>query len=334
MTEIAPFTLISADEPQTIEAAATRLGLFEPGENLLQIERAGEGNMNLVLRIVTDRRRFILKQSRPWVEKYPQIAAPADRLLAEVDFYERVEPYDELAAAMPKLLCADASQRLMALEDLGEASDYSELYETRDLDAFPLQDAVSWLAKLHAVVLEPPTDSIGNLDLRELNHAHIFDIPFHTPSAIPLDSICEGLDAAAIEFREDHSLQAVAEQLGETYLGRGTTLLHGDFYPGSWLRTDSGLRVIDPEFCFAGPPEFDLGILAAHRILVGGDQGSCELVHDTYREAGGASIDEGLLKKFAGIELIRRLIGVAQLPLRATLAQRTRMLEIGAMLIS
>ncbi|MEL6104833.1 MAG: phosphotransferase [Planctomycetota bacterium] len=333
MTRTAPFTLISVDDPETIEVASARLGLFHPDEKLLQMERAGEGNMNLVLRVVTDRRHFILKQSRPWVEKYPQIAAPADRLLAEVDFYERIEPYEELAASMPRLLCADPSQRLMALEDLGEASDYSELYETRDLDAFPLREAVSWLAKLHAVVLEPPTDSIGNLDLRKLNHAHIFDIPFHTPSAIRLDGVCEGLDAVAIEFREDQSLQATAEQLGQTYLGRGTTLLHGDFYPGSWLRTDSGLRVIDPEFCFAGPPEFDLGILAAHRILVGGDQGSCELVRDTYRDAGGASIDEGLLKNFAGIELIRRLIGVAQLPLRATLEQRRRMLELGAALL-
>ncbi|MEO1526113.1 MAG: phosphotransferase [Planctomycetota bacterium] len=333
MTQTAPFTLIGTDEPATIESAARKLGLLDSGEQVLGVERAGEGNMNLVLRIETDRRRFILKQSRPWVEKYPQIAAPADRLLAEVDFYERVEPYDELAASMPKLLRSEGSQRLMALEDLGEASDYADLYETRDLDAFPLQEATAWLAKLHAVVLEPPTDEIGNYELRKLNHAHIFEIPFQTPSAIPLDSVCEGLESVAAEFRQHPLLQTDAEALGKKYLGRGPTLLHGDFYPGSWLRTEAGLRIIDPEFCFAGPREFDLGVLAAHRILVGGNEDSLELVRRTYETSGGTTVEMDLLKQFAGIELIRRLIGVAQLPLNAPLNERTRMLEMGGTLL-
>lgn len=40
------------------------------------VEREGEGNMNCVVRVMTSRRSFILKQSRPWVEKYPGFAAP------------------------------------------------------------------------------------------------------------------------------------------------------------------------------------------------------------------------------------------------------------------
>ena len=333
MTQTAPFTLLSTDEPSTIESAIKRLGLFEDDEQIERVERAGEGNMNLVLRIVTDRRRFVLKQSRPWVEKYPQIPAPADRLLAEVDFYERVEPYEELAASMPKLLCSDAEQRLLAVEDLGQAADYSDLYHSRDVEAFPLDEAVTWLAHLHAVVLEPPTDQIGNDELRKLNYAHIFDIPFHTPSAIPLDSVCDGLDSFAVSYRENPRLLAAAEELGNSYLGRGSTLLHGDFYPGSWLRTDAGLRIIDPEFCFAGPREFDLGVLAAHRMFVGGGEDSCDLVARTYESASDTDVNTQLLQQFTGIELIRRLIGVAQLPLNATLAERQRWLAFARTLV-
>ena len=40
----------------------------------------------------------------------------------------------------------------------------------------------------------------------------------------------------------------------------GDTLLHGDYYPGSWMRVRERLYIIDPEFSFAGPKEFDLGI--------------------------------------------------------------------------
>src|SRR2546421_5684303 len=42
---------------------------------------AGEGNMNYTLRIGTSERSFVMKQARPWVEKYPHIAAPWDRAL-------------------------------------------------------------------------------------------------------------------------------------------------------------------------------------------------------------------------------------------------------------
>jgi 5-methylthioribose kinase len=38
-------------------------------------------------------------------------------------------------------------------------------------------------------------------------------------------------------------------------------------FPGSWLKAADGLRVIDPEFCFLGDPEFDCGILAAHLMI-------------------------------------------------------------------
>ena len=65
-------------------------------------------------------------------------------------------------------------------------------------------------------------------------------------------------------MRQDTPLKNAAIQLGKRYLSEGTSLLHGDYYPGSWLKTKTGLRIIDPEFCFFGPKEYDLGVLRAH----------------------------------------------------------------------
>jgi LemA protein len=48
-------------------------GLLQPGEVVLQAAKAGDGNMNCTLRVTTSRRSLIVKQSRPWVEKYPQL---------------------------------------------------------------------------------------------------------------------------------------------------------------------------------------------------------------------------------------------------------------------
>ena len=325
----APFELISIEDLQAAGEMLERLELLDSGEAIESMQRAGEGNMNLVIRVVTPRRSMILKQSRPWVEKYPQIEAPADRILAEIDFYQRAEGHQAIHRCMPKMLGCDQVHHVMVLEDLGEASDYSDLYSLRDPQALPLEEAIAWLANLHAIKIQPAERArIGSRLLRELNHEHIFVIPLQTPSAISLDSICQGLEDLAEIVRGDANVLAAAKHLGERYLGSGEQLLHGDFYPGSWLRTIDGLRVIDPEFSFAGPAEFDLGVLAAHRVFVGGGGDSASLISDVYQAAGGKPIDGQLLRGFAAMEIIRRLIGVAQLPLLADQQQRSEMIRI------
>lgn len=45
-------------------------------ESVQHIEKPGEGNMNMVLRVKTEHRSFILKQANPFVQKYPNIPAP------------------------------------------------------------------------------------------------------------------------------------------------------------------------------------------------------------------------------------------------------------------
>ena len=55
-----------------LEAHLIRLGVLSQGERLVAAAKAGEGNMNCTVRATTDRRSVVVKQSRPWVEKYPQ----------------------------------------------------------------------------------------------------------------------------------------------------------------------------------------------------------------------------------------------------------------------
>ena len=63
--------------------------------------------MNLTLRVRTERRSVVLKQARPWVEKYDHIEAPWERSLSERWFYERVASIPEVAGHMPRLLASD-----------------------------------------------------------------------------------------------------------------------------------------------------------------------------------------------------------------------------------
>ena len=110
-------------------------------------------------------------------------------------------------------------------------------------------------------------------------------------------------------------------ELGKIYLSTDhRTLIHGDFYPASFLETKLGLKVIDAEFSFLGPREFDWAVLLAHLIL--SDQKK-ELV-DQYIEhfSAQSAVKDQLVFAFAGTEILRRLLGVAQLPLNATLLEK------------
>ncbi len=112
-----------------------------------------------------------------------------------------------------------------------------------------------------------------------------------------------------VQLRTDAAYVAEVQRLGAYYLSAASGhLLHGDFYPGSWLRCaapDRGLAVIDPEFCFIGPAEFDVGVRLAHAVF-GGD--SYVLAEAEFMKDYDAppAFDTGLLRRFAGVEVMHR----------------------------
>ena len=140
------------------------------GESILGVEKPGEGNMNFVLRVVTNKRSFILKQSRPFVQKYPHIAAPIERITVETSFYRLIEIHSNLTQFMPNVIAVDEGNYLLFLEDLGPAVDYTTLYTPNENISFSdLQTLITFLNHLHAI---EHYDFPANMDMRHLNHAH------------------------------------------------------------------------------------------------------------------------------------------------------------------
>ena len=329
-------------DPGDLPALASYLtagGRLAADEKLSGAEKAGEGNMNCAVRVRTTAGSFVLKQSRPWLEKYPQIAAPFDRTLAESRFYRLVASAAGVAATMPRLRWSDDEARIVALEDLGTASDFFPLYAREmTLSAQTLLELVAYLSALHGLAPADPAAraSLANHEMRALNHEHIFALPLRVDNGLDLDAYTgtPGLGAAAAALKEDAAYANAVAEAGERYrLGTGQNLLHGDFFPGSFLRTAAGVRVIDPEFCFCGDAEFDLGVFAAHLLLAGEPAERAEQVLSLYRPAT-ARVSPELTRRYAGVEIMRRLIGVAQIPtLRADLARKTAWLALSRRLV-
>ncbi len=317
-----PF-FISLDDATGFENYLENQGWLHSGETLKTIGRAGEGNMNLTLRVKTNFRSIIVKQARPWVEKYPQIAAPPERAWMEAAFYEMIASNSFLRNYMPELLAKDETSFILMLEDLGETGEMFDLYQ-KDIfiENETLLALLDYLSVLHGFRFEHPFE---NRPMRELNHAHLFIHPFDEHHGLKFEQFEPGLGETVNRYRADKLLREHAAELGEVYLSKGKVLLHGDFFPGSWLRSPDGVKVIDPEFCFSGMPEFELGILRAHLRLSQQPEQCLKVVDEHYK--GMFQLNRALMDGFTGIEIFRRMLGVAQLPLELDLEEKELLLE-------
>ena len=276
-------------------------------------ERIGQGNMNLTVRVRTNRQSFILKQARPWVERYPHIAAPVERAAVEATFYRIASTQPALATQMPQLFGFDREASLLWLEDMGEGCDFVSLYGGGELDDTTCRKLTDFLSCLHETkVSAEHTHILRNRAMRALNYEHQYVLPIRKNNGLPLDRITPGLARLARELISDEDYCARVTDLGSKYLADGGTLVHGDFFPGSWLRTQTGLAIIDGEFCFLGKPEYDLGVFLAHLAFFG-TTSLWSVVESHYCGV----TDWHLVRQFAGAEIMRRLIGVAQLPIPA-----------------
>ena len=92
--------------------------------------------------------------------------------------------------------------------------------------------------------------------------------------------------------------------------------------------------MIDPEFGFCGDAEYDLGVLAAHLLLAGEAAERAEAILASYQPADPAVHSAALARRYAGVEIMRRLIGVAQIPtLQADLTRKTALLTLSRRLV-
>jgi 5-methylthioribose kinase len=80
--------ILNANEPEELAAYLQQLKWLDEQETIVSLSKPGEGNMNCVLRVETATRSFIVKQSRGYVEKYPQV--PASRVLTEGAFIKKL----------------------------------------------------------------------------------------------------------------------------------------------------------------------------------------------------------------------------------------------------
>lgn len=327
--------ILKADNLAALESYLKTQKWLIDDESVIKVEKPGEGNMNFTLRVYTSSdRTFIIKQSRAYVEKYPSIAAPENRAIIEGKFYEFTQENEKLRHFMPQLLGLDEVNNIIITQDLGASSDLTNLYQPDQ--QISVEDIISisqYLSELHrAFKSQTPNEIFRNRAMRTLNHEHIFIYPLMEDNGFDLNNVIDGLQAAAMVYKTDEACKTIVKELGEVYLADGQYLLHGDYYLGSFLKTNNGVKIIDPEFCFYGRAEFDLGVLIAHLKMSEQSNEIIEAAVSNYEKAD--DFDEKLFGQFIGVEIMRRIIGLAQLPLTLSLEKRVSLLNEAKILIT
>ncbi len=303
---------------------------MDSDEDVRHTEKPGEGNMNYVIRVKTQKRSIILKQARPWVEKFPQIAAPVDRVAVEANFFQVVQKIEDINHLVPHCLGYDGGNFILALEDLGKGGDYTYLYQAdSNLSSEEVNALMHFINILHNWDTTDIVDHFpANMGMRKLNHEHMFIYPYREDHGFNLDDIQPGLETVALKYKRDQELRELVDALGQVYLSHGDSLLQGDYYPRSWLKVENGVKIIDPEFGFMGRAEFELGVMIAHMYMSQQPSEIIQLIWSSYQKPEG--FDNEMLAGFTGAEIIRRMIGLAQLPLNMELSKKDALLSLAS----
>ena len=351
--------ILSADQAGRVDLVMGALGWLGDEEQVTTC-RALSGDSSTVMRVELQElrggwRTAVLKQALPWLQRDESVAMPEGRGSAELRFYRRVTGLPDAAARMPRLLGGDETRSLLLLEDFRGASDLTSVYGGGSLGEDAANALGYFLRALHDGTRGGQDPAPTHTAMRTLNQRLVFEAPFASSVAgaegfgpdgpglgrKALEEIEPGLGSAAAALRADRAFREATAALGRRFLDAGECLVHGAFHPGNWLLlADGGVRVVDPQFGGWGDAEFDVGAGLAHLLL---SQQPDETVRtflaaatgrpegeEESEEAESAECEEigDLVARYAGAELVRRLIGGGQLPLAVEAGSRCALLEM------
>ena len=312
----AQISLHDADLPEYLAA----LGLLTPGESV-QVEPAGEGNINWVRRVRSTARPFsvVVKQARPALERFPEYRVSTRRIEFEARWYETVARFDR-EGICPRVHYFDAQRKALVLEDLAGAEPLSDLL-ARGGDAAGVAAALGrFLGAVHAGTRDPALAArFENSEMRQLHGEHIFGLPFRA-NDFPLSP---AVRRRAERVASDVDLLRRIDAAYRRYRELALALIHADVQPTNVLVKAGAPKLLDAEIAHQGDPAFEIGQLAGHlwmRALARGDARAAAPAVSALWSSYSAAVGGALQFAFgdalvhAGIEMLRRTLGAARIP--------------------
>jgi 5-methylthioribose kinase len=280
--------------PESVGRYLCSRNFVVPGEQILRIEPLSSAARNLLVRVVTSSRSFVIKQFRSWPSSDGRPTPTAEhRFRAESQFYRTARIADCAKAVLPEVLHQDAQAGCLILEDVGAVRPLAG----REISA-AIASQVSWfLVSLHHHSRSVPTCA----------HYRNEAVLGWQMTRLFAGSAEAGTGGWLARWRARSDAVRFALEDGLSAMERGgASLVHGDFSPENWVQNGHGPRVVDGEFSFFGPPEYDAGAMLAGLMLERSAPGTVHAAIEVFAR-GCFRYDLRLVAAFAGVHLCHRL---------------------------
>ena len=325
--------------PDYLRQRRAEIRMFE-SETDLRIEEIGDGNLNTVYRVsdaARPERSVVLKHAPPYIK----ILGPEYLLSIERLTYESraLDIYNQFArGTVPELYYFDAETAVIAMEDLRDAQVLRADLIAGRVDTGIAEQVGRFMGIVHSRTYIENLDStavqhyrqqFANTTMQSITADYVFTFPYTEHET---NFWTPGLEPDVQRLRADTDFLQQVAYLKQIFLTAQQAVIHGDLHTGSVLVQNNTAKVIDAEFAFYGPVGFDLGLYWANYLLSYFSHQDTLDVQSALKTAIAktwhtytlefrtvdATLKEQTLQQifheavgFAGLEMLRRLIGAA-----------------------
>ena len=325
--------------PDYLRQRHAKIRMFEL-EAALRIEEIGDGNLNTVYRVsdtASSARSLVLKHAPPYIKILgPDYPLSTERLTFEsraLDVYNRLT-----SGAVPVQYDFDVDAAVIAMEDLRDALVLRDVLIAGTVDTLIAEQIGRFMGIVHSqtyvdnisnATAENYRQQFANTIMQSITADYVFSFPFTEHET---NFWTPGLEPDVQRLKADTYFLRQAEHLKRIFLTAQQGVTHGDLHTGSVLIQGNTAKVIDAEFAFYGPVGFDLGLYWANHFLSYFSHQDTLSVQSALKTAVGqvwdtytveftmadvrlkAQVLENIFQDavgFAGLEMLRRLIGAA-----------------------
>jgi 5-methylthioribose kinase len=364
------YAFLSEDE---IVKYVKKHGFFLEQEQV-SVTEISDGKINHVYRVVGEHKSLIYKQAVPYARTVGEtMPLPLDRVRVEAKV---LQEYDKiLPGSVPQVLLLDEVMAIVVTEDMApmEVGRVALINGTESVRFS--EDVGVFSAKtifytsdfyLDPMVKKELNASLNNPGMRRLTEELVFDCPFNFHESNFFE---EDMKNDVLFLSRDQKLRLEVAKLKHKFMTKADALIHSDLHSGAIFTGEDKTIIFDTEFACFGPFGFDMGHFIANLFLNG--IGSPEFQSKRFQNALESwyaftdtfsqlwrnesaepytQIDgyiSNLLDEifadmlgYAGCELIRRAIGIAQTDdlnhekdEQKRMNRRKRVVELGKYLI-
>ncbi|MDX8365588.1 S-methyl-5-thioribose kinase [Cytobacillus sp. IB215665] len=266
----------STYQPLTEKSAislAQRLTLFHE-QSLLTCKEIGDGNLNLVFRVVDERNNkgIIIKQALPYAKVIGE-SWPLTLKRATIESHALLTFASYCPEYIPKVYYTDDKLSITVMEDLSHLDIVrkgfinNKLYPSLSTHIGTFLATTLFFTSDYALGPEKKKQlqkQFVNPELCRITEDLIFTDPFfnHDTNNYEIE-LQENIQA----IWNDSFLKLEVAKLKKIFLTQGDGIIHGDLHTGSIIANEEETKIIDTEFAFCGPIGFDIGLFFANLIL-------------------------------------------------------------------